>query len=308
MAIPGQRDLDLTRKVLTEWLAARLPDATHLSLSELHAPGGTGFSNETFMFDADRSEGSAHRTEGLVLRIAPTGYQIFLEADFERQYRLLEVLDRESDVPVPPVRWFESDASLLGAPFFVMGKVDGDAAPDSPSYNTAGWLHDATQEERRAVWTAAMDALVRIHRVPTELVSFLAKPELGPTGLDQQLTYWERSLEWASQGRPQPTAEATWAWLAANVPSARPTALSWGDARIGNILFRDGRAAAVVDWEMLSLGGRQADLGWWLFLDAFHSFSAPRLAGLGTRQETIDLWEEQTGEHAGDLEWYEVFA
>ncbi len=138
---------------------------------------------------------------------------------------------------------------------------------------------------------------------------FLDKPELGPTGFDQIFNYWGKSFEWAARGKPQPVAEAAWEWLNANMPTSRPTALSWGDCRIANVLFApDGSVRAVVDWEMLSLGGHEMDLGWWLFLDDFHAFETTRLPGLGTRADTVERWEAGTGEKANDLHWYDVFA
>jgi aminoglycoside phosphotransferase (APT) family kinase protein len=100
-------------------------------------------------------------------------------------------------------------------------------------------------------------------------------------------------------------------WLAANRPVDWVAGLSWGDSRIGNMMFGDDfRIVGVMDWEQASLAGPMSDLGWWLFFDDVHSidYGLPRLEGLGTRQETIDLWQELTGLRAEDLLWHEVFA
>jgi aminoglycoside phosphotransferase (APT) family kinase protein len=309
MGIPAQRDPDVTRKVLADWFERQVPEARDVEISELKVPEESGFSNETLMADVRWHEQDGARRDSIVVRVKPTGYKVFLEADFEQQWRLLSLLDKETDVPVPPMLWFEQDESVLGAPFFVMRKVNGRAAPDNPNYNTAGWLYDAPPAQREKAWRGAVEALVRVHRVPTEQVAFLSKPELGETGFDQIFNYWGRSFEWAARGKPQPIAEAAWEWLNANMPASRPTALSWGDCRVANVLFDpQGDVAAVVDWEMLSLGGHEMDLGWWLFLDDFHSYEVPRLEGLGSKADTVALWEEGTGEKATDLHWYEVFA
>lgn len=308
MPIPTERDEAATTAAIATWLSDTVEGARDIAVTGLAVPDGSGFSNETLLCTASWSAGGEHVTEDLVVRVKPTGYQVFLESDFELQYRLLTVLDRETAVPVPPILWFEEDDAVLGAPFFVMRRVPGRAAPDAPPYNQEGWLADLEPRERRTLWEAAVDALVAVHRVPTEQVEFVGKPELGDTGLDQIFEYWRRSFEWAARGEEYRIAATTLEWLEANVPSERPTALSWGDARIGNILFHEGAVEAVVDWEMLSLGGHQMDLGWWLFLDSFHSFDVPRLEGLGTRAETIERWEAGTGERATDLAWYEAFA
>jgi aminoglycoside phosphotransferase (APT) family kinase protein len=118
-------------------------------------------------------------------------------------------------------------------------------------------------------------------------------------------------LDWATDGETHPIGEPAWEWLIANRPATSEDGLSWGDSRIGNMLFGpDFTVQAIVDWEQLSLGGPMMDLGWWLFLDRFHSDGngLPRLPGLGTRQETIDSYERLSGRAAKDLDWYEVLA
>jgi aminoglycoside phosphotransferase (APT) family kinase protein len=116
-------------------------------------------------------------------------------------------------------------------------------------------------------------------------------------------------FEWAAHGREQPTADRAREWLAANMPTERPTAFAWGDARAGNMIFDDFECKAVLDWEMVSLGGPLADLGWWLFLDRFHSdgYGVPRLAGLGSREDTLTLWRDRVGPTDG-LEWHEIYS
>jgi aminoglycoside phosphotransferase (APT) family kinase protein len=297
--VPTRRDPEETKRALASWLAPRL-DRPGASITDLSVPSGAGFSNETLVVDV--------AGERLVVRLEPTAFQLFLDADFELQYRLLSTLGASTPVPVPPVLWYEPDPGVLGAPFFVMRHVEGRAVTDSPPYNESGWLYETPAAERERIWRNAVDALVSVHNVPTSVASFLAKPALGATGLDQSVAYWGRSFEWAARGRPQPVAEAAWEWLAAHPPRQRDTALSWGDARMGNMLFRDCEVAAVLDWEMLSLGGPVMDLGWWLFLDDFHAFGVPRLPGLGSRADTIALWEAGTGRRAVDLDWYEIFA
>ena len=310
MPIPEMRDLTVARKVLRDWLAEQLPDANDVVVSELTAPGGTGFSNETLIFDATWTESGEPHERGLVVRVKPTGYQLFLEADFDNQYRLLKLLDDTTDVPVPPMHWYENDESVLGAPFFVMGKVERPGAHRQPAVQRrglAGRRHAraarATVAQRHGVVRQGARPVDRRARVPRQA-------RARPTGFDQQLKYWEESFGWAAGGRPQPVAEAAWHWLSAHLPDERPTALSWGDARIGNMLFDDFQCRAIVDWEMLSLAGPMYDLGWWLFLDRFHTEGSDlqRLPGLGSYADTVAQYESLTGTKTRDLEFYEIFA
>jgi aminoglycoside phosphotransferase (APT) family kinase protein len=311
--IPEQRDLESARGVLADWLGDRL-GATDVAVAEITGPAFTGFSNETLLFDATWSESGSPRQHGFAVRVAPTRHHLFLDPDFEFQWRVMHTLDEHTDVPVPPMRWYEPDDSVLGAPFFVMEKVAGRVPADNPPYTTTGWLlEEATPPQREQLVRSGLDALCRIHAVDWEALGlgFLDKRRYGPTGIGQQLEYYARYLDWTAQGRTLPVAEAALAWLRANLPEQPEIRLCWGDARINNQIFDDDyRCVAVLDWEMVTLADPMMDLGWWLFLDRhFHEgIPAPRMEGFPTREQMIRGYEERTGRQAHDLFFYEVFA
>jgi aminoglycoside phosphotransferase (APT) family kinase protein len=180
-----------------------------------------------------------------------------------------------------------------------------------PVYNRTGWLVEATPAQRRALWESAVDQLAAIHRVPVEEVGFVDRPARGETGIDQQLTYWTDFASWALGDAVPDRVRAVLDWLGAHVPTDEPAGLSWGDARMGNMMFDDDfQCVGVMDWEQASLAGPMADLGWWLFFDDIHSVDQglDRLDGLGTAEETIDRWQQLTGLQVGDLLWHQVFA
>jgi len=309
--IPSQRDLVEARESITKWLAGLHPEWAHLTLSAMSGPQGTGFSNETLLFDVKWSENGERHTDSLVLRVKPSGYRVFMEDAFEEQYRVLAELDRRG-VKVPWVVAYEDDLSVIGSPFYVMRRVEGKVPGDNPPYNASGWLYDLSPAKRRQIWESGVATLCEVHRAGTSAdgFEFLANPARGASGVEQQLRYYEESFEWAAGGRSFPLPEAAIEWLRSHLPAQRPTALSWGDARIANMIFDGTTCRAVLDWEMVSLGGPEMDLGWWLFLDRYSAEGngLARLDGLGSRQETIDLWQEHTGRVALDLEFYEVFA
>jgi aminoglycoside phosphotransferase (APT) family kinase protein len=312
MPAPRGRDFDLTRKQLAEWLATALPDARSLEVSELSGPAATGFSNDTLLFDL-RYEQRGRRVErALVCRIEPTGFGIFPAYDVAMQYRLMAAL-RATGVPVPEMAWLERDARVLGAPFFVMERVAGRIPTDNPPYHAGGWMTEVTPAERAAIWWSAVDTLAAVHRQdPRALgIDFLAAPGPGDDAHAWQLEYWARYAEWASEGRTQPTADAALAWLRANRPrGAGELRLCWGDSRVGNMIFRDGRCVAVLDWEMATLGPPEMDLGWFLYMDRHHceGIGVPRLEGFPGRDETVARWEERVGRAAQHVAYYEAFA
>jgi aminoglycoside phosphotransferase (APT) family kinase protein len=318
MPIPEQRDLEAARGILAGWLAGQLPAATAVEVGPISSPSFTGFSNETLLFDATWSEDGTPRREALVLRVQPTQHTVFLEADFEHQYRVLRTLAEHTRVPVPPVKWYEADDTYLGAPFFLMGKVEGRVPQDNPPYTLQGWLlEESTPAARRTLVESGLDALAAVHRVDWRALGLevLSKPQYGALGFEQQLRYYERSYEWAEReaGFDAPAvARATLEWVQAHAPSSDPEiTLCWGDARINNQLFGpDDRVVAVLDWEMVTLADPMMDLGWWLFLDRhFHEgMPAPRMEGFPTREEMVAHYEQVSGRAARDLDFYEVFA
>jgi aminoglycoside phosphotransferase (APT) family kinase protein len=309
MAIGDQRDLDLARANLTAYFARVLPGASDIEVRNLAAPG-MGFSNETLLLDLGYARDGRRHDERLVIRVKPKA-QVFPEYDLRRQYTVMQMLE-PTGIPVPHMRWFEEADDTLGASFYVMDRIDGVVPPDHPTYNVAGCCVDMTPASRRAIVLDGIDKLARIHALDWRKLGFdfLARPDLGATPLAQQLEYYRRYLEWAGAGRPQPTVEASFAWLLANQPQDEPTGLCWGDSRIGNMIFANDRCVAVLDWEMVALGNPEQDLGWWLFLDWHHSdaVGVARLDGFPTRDETVARYQELTGKPVRHLHYYEVFA
>jgi aminoglycoside phosphotransferase (APT) family kinase protein len=307
--------MEVTRKNLTSWLTGKLTPAGELTLSEIGGPAFSGFSNETLIFDAHWTDPSGGaRDEGYVIRVQPTDHTVFLEAEFDTQYRVMQLMSEKTDIPVPPVLWFEEDPAALGAPFFAMGRVAGEVPCDNPPYTMGGWPHDAASEDQSRLWWDGLEVMARIHNLDWRALGFgfVDKPARGTTGLDQQLTYYKEYLAWAAQGTPFPLVESGLAWLEANrpPPPARGDALCWGDARIGNMIFDDFTCRAVLDWEMVTPGDPVQDLAWFVFLDRHHSegLGMPRLAGFPSWEDTAVRWEAITGRSAEHVGYYEVFA
>jgi aminoglycoside phosphotransferase (APT) family kinase protein len=141
-------------------------------------------------------------------------------------------------------------------------------------------------------------------------VAFLDRPNWGATPLDQQLNYWERAAEWGLADRYPVELDSMIAWLRKNVPAGPERGPSWGDARLGNLMFDENfDIVAVLDWEQATLLGPTADLAWWLFFDEMYSIGqgVPVLDGMGTRQQTLGRWSQLTGREPQDLRWHEVF-
>lgn len=314
MPVSGQHHPDEIRRLLEPWLADQIGDAANLEITNVVVPQSSGFSNETFLFDAGWMSRSGAEEAELVLRSQPMTHVVFPEPDvIEQQYLTMKLLGEHTDVLVPTTRWAESDPTLLGQPFFVMDRVAGRAPSDNPPYTAEGFVVEMTPAERSRWHREALTAMGKVHRVDWEAVGFhhLDRRHHGVLGPEQRQGYLAYFLEWATGGEPHPVAHRAWDWLVTNWPDdGEHIELCWGDARPGNQLFRGTEVVAVLDWEMVSLGNSESDLGWWLFAQRYHTDGngLPPLEGMLTPTETVALWESQIGRKADNLEFYEILA
>ncbi len=308
---PETRDLAILARALCEWLAARMPGAEAIHLSDLRYPLGAGLSHETILFDAEWQNQGVARQQGMVVRIKPSRHHVYQDDMFEAQYRLMQLMNDAGKVRVARPLWFEADPALLGAPFFVMEKVQGRVAVSYPPYSQSGWLVDASPAERRMLWQNAVTQLAMIQHVPVAQAGFLTLPGEFAEPFDQEMDRWERYLNWVDPDARHELLRQGFERLVAARPANRAEGIVWGDARLGNVMVADDyTVAAVMDWEQPSLGGALHDLGWWLYSDHVQTAGRglPALAGMGSRVETIALWSQVSGKSAADLDWYESFA
>lgn len=308
--ISERRDVDAAQAALTAWFGRKMPAAEDVRLSALDKPSA-GISNETFVCDLSWREGGQEKSEALVIRLEPRDFRVFPEYDLSAQAKVMQCLE-SSDVPVAKVPWMEEDSNVLGCPFYVMSKIDGEIPPEVPPYHTFGFCFDATPERRAKVWWSGIETVARVHALDWEAagLSFLGVPKGGAGPIDRQLDYYASFLDWTRGDEPQPILDAALKWLRENVIEPKRVSLCWGDARLPNLIYRDDEVVGVLDWEMAFLGDPEADLAWWLFLDWHHSsgLGIPRLEGLPERDETIRRYEELTGWKVENSHYHEVMA
>lgn len=304
---------------LQTWFTKVVPGASAVEITDLDIPVATGFSNETVMFTAAWTDSDGSHRERFVGRIEPGTGGLFptqtehTAVSVATQHRIMATVGALGAAPVPSTIGFEPDPSVLGQPFFVMHFVEGRVPGDQPRYSQAGFLVDeATPEERRRMVESGLEAMAGLHAIEWKAagLDWLDISGTGAPTTAHQLALYRGAIVADLQGREHPVLMAALDWLDAHDPGDDRVGLSWGDARLGNIIWQDYRPAAVVDWEACALCPTEADLGWWLMFDrmSFDDMGAPRLEGFPTREEMIAHYEAVSGREVRDAHYWEVFA
>lgn len=316
MGISAARDLEATRHGFTRWLSARRPDVSTPDVS-IGQPA-TGLSSETLLLEVDWSDGDRPGDETghefLVARLPPDGEGLFPDYDLAAQGRVQNLV-AEAGLPAVVPLAVELDDTWVGAPFLLMPRVDGRVVRADKPFLRSGWLAESAPDDQARLHAGFLDLLGAIHRIDITdgRCDFLPGAALRATGttLAGEIERWAAYLTWAAEGDiPAVFADAL-AWCRRRLPQPEPPAsLLWGDVQLGNVLVADDMTiAAVLDFEMASIGPAELDLAWFLVL---HRMTIERcggdLPGFPDHAATVDAYESRLGRPVADLRWFEVFA
>lgn len=266
------------------------------------APVGEGHSNVTYLVRRGDVE--------VVLRRPPRPPLPPSAHDVLREARVLRAL--AGAARVPRVLAVCADEAVIGAPFYVMEKVDGHVVTSQ--------LPEALDNprERRRASEELVDALVEVHAADWKAA--------GLEGFGRPTGYLERQLRrfgglWEhNRTREVPEVERVGAWLADNLPRSGPATVVHGDFRLGNVMYAreaPARLRAIFDWEMATIGDPLADVGYlctlWVDrsdppLGRFELSSVTRAEGFLGREELLARYEERSGRPGTDIRWYQTLA
>ncbi|WP_322796580.1 phosphotransferase family protein [Tepidiforma sp.] len=263
-----------------------------------------GFSNETFYVSRGEQQ--------WVLRRPPRGPLLPTAHDVVREYRYLSALWGRARVP-RPVAVCE-DTSVIGAPFYLMERLDGvvirgevPAAYDTP-------------EGRRKLAEELVDGLVELHAVDWQAAGLTGK---GETYLSRQIERWAKQWELTRpRTRELPGLDSVTDWLRARLPAEADVSVVHGDYKLDNTIFaKDApRLLGILDWEMATIGDPLADLGWLLSTwgdpgdpPGTRRFQEERAVltaadGFPSREEMAALYEARSGRSMKHFAFYSVLA
>ena len=292
-------DSSINWAAVESWLAARgVADGKVTGIEQI----GGGTQNLMFKFQC----GDAH----LVLRRGPWHLRPHTNDALRREARVLSAL-AGTGVPIPRLVAAEPDESVHGSVFYLMEPVDGfNASVALPL------LHESNPDIRRAMGFEAVDALVALGAINAERVGLgdLGKPE---GFLERQVPQWLGTLDKYAAldgypGHQLPHVDDIATWLEQHRPQVFLPGIMHGDFHLANLMFRnDGPAvAAIVDWEMCTLGDPLLDLGWllatWPQDDAVGPFGEMR--DLPTRAEIVAHYAKASPRSVDHATWYAVLA
>ncbi len=282
---------------VSKWLVANIPGAVAPFTFDLIAGGR---SNLTFKVAG--SDGAQ-----FVLRRPPLGHVLATAHDMAREFRIIAAVG-QTNVPVPPALGLCTDEAVNGEPFYVMGYVEGTVL-DSPERAAP-----LSTELRVRASEHLIDVLADLHAVDVDEVGLgdLAKRE---GYVARQVKRW--STQWAgSQTRELPAIDEVARLLGERLPEQRGVSIAHGDYRFGNCLtnLETGRIAAVLDWELCTLGDPLADVGYlgvyWFNGDVATSrANDPTPAGgFLTYEDLLHRYALRTGRDLSGIGYYVAFS
>ncbi len=293
-------------EALSSYLSRRFPESAGESVEvERHM---AGHSNETFFVRFGERD--------WVLRRPPRGAFLPTAHDVAREYRVLSALGgTEARAPRPIL--FCDDTNVIGAPFYLMERMEGSVIRDQLPEPFA-----SDESTRRRLGEELVDALAELHAVDWKKVGLEGFGK--PSGyLERQVRRWSGQLELTEPlTRKVPELHSVTNWLRENLKSVphTPPTIVHGDYKMDNVMYAPvapARLVAILDWEMSTIGDPRADLGWMLsfwreptddIAFVMDEQVVTRLPGFASRDELTRRYEERSGRTVGDLTFHTVLA
>ncbi len=283
-----------------EWLSKHVPGAVAPFRFELIAGGHSNLTYKVTGADG----------ELFVLRRPPLGAVLATAHDMGREHKIIAAIGAKTDVPVAPALGLCTDVAVNDAPFYVMKFVAGHVIADAA---TVARLF--TPAQRGEIGASLVGVLARLHKVDPDSIGLgdLGRKEAFlPRQLNRWRTQWEKS-----KTRELPAMDEVHEALVSLMPEQKYTGIVHGDYRLGNcITGTNARIAAVLDWELCTLGDVLADVGYLMNNwaepgevggSAAAAASPSAAGGFQTRAEVLAMYSSLTGRSVTNVDYYRAF-
>jgi aminoglycoside phosphotransferase (APT) family kinase protein len=285
---------------VSEWMTSEVEGAEPPFRFDLIAGGR---SNLTFRV-TDRTGRSFALRRPPVSHVLPTAH------DMTREFTVISAL-APTGVPVPRTYGLCTDASINGAPFYVMSFVEGHIVRDERSASALG------EAARREAGRSLVDTLAKLHAVDIDAIG-LGDFARRDGYIARQLKRWHTQFAQSTlDGEPGPAVvDRVHELLCARIPEQQGVAVVHGDYRLDNtVLDDDGRVAAILDWEICTLGDPLADLGLLLVYwaepgdgdQALLGVAPTTLPGFATRADLLERYAAESGRDLSAIAYYRAF-
>jgi len=282
---------------LQRWLSANAP---HISAPVRLGLISSGRSNLTYVLEDSRGE-------QFVLRRPPAGTLLATAHDVGREHRIISSL-RDSGLPLPATVADCADPGVIGAPFFVMQFVAGAIVADQTA------ARSLSDDVRQRVGKALATTLAELHAVDLDQVG-LGDLRRNRSYVERQLRRWGGQIEGDESPHNESLRELG-ARLGEQIPVSQREVLLHGDFKLENmILTPRGEVAAVLDWELASVGDPLADLAWLLIWWGEPGEDQPwinppptSVGGFGGRESITAEYVRASALDVTDIDYYKAFS
>ncbi len=242
-----------------------------------------------------------------VLRRPPLGHVLESAHNMGREFKIISALG-QTDIPVAPALGLCQDKSVNEADFYVMRFVDGQV------YTSSVQGEGVPADERKPMCIDVIDTLVRLHLINPDDIG------LGDLGkkkdyVARQVRRWTKQYA-NSKTEEIPEMEEVGRLLGENIPIQVGASIAHGDYRFGNLMVNNYRVAAILDWELCTLGDPLADLGyllnWWFQAGDVepgdHDDAPSLVAGFSSREDLVAYYAEHTGRDLSNINYYRALS
>ena len=299
---------------LAAWLTTHLDGATHVEVGAFDRPSG-GYSAETLIVPITVTTSASTEDRAIVLRREmpePPVYpvQVAVDNEIEIQWRVMSALAAHADVPIAPLIGYETDSEVLGSPFFVMDFVAGDIPREDPPYVLTGFYAQASPAERDLMGFRCLDVMAGVHAVDIDEASLGWLTDSDVNDGHRQLKIWRDYAERELDGRSHELMMAAFDRVAEELPRTDTTVLTWGDARLGNVIWQNFQPACLTDFEAAALAPPEMDLGWCLMFEQWsHALAGVEVSvGVPSLQQQVEHYSTVGNHEVTDIGPWVLFA